>query len=285
MPAGAKEIVSLLDRAPKTSQEGHVKAKDILDKLEEGDDYDNAILLNLKEEARVDKKSGERFWNTLTDEWDRKRSAEENFRQAMKNANPSLSNLGKTAKDDDRLKSPLLRVVEKNRMGDQLSVPRDERARDGKNSDVIYLQEPYGRPAGSVFATSKAAVERLIATGDADGLRDTLGLEHIKAETILAAIEINWTTERSVLIPLALDNSCLPPFRVPNDSNLGYGMTRHLETDEEAVPEVLVETPIKFSNRRAGKPVSATDTDGRVCTIGTTHKAASREYLKKRAEA
>lgn len=131
----------------------------------------------------------------------------------------------------------------------------------------IALRRRYGtdaaRPGEHPFWITSAA------GGDADDLRDRLGLTTVDARETLYRIEVAIHPSRPMFVPTALDSGGEPAWRQPPAGHHGpLGLTRDLRDDAPREPELLVHPD---------------DADARVATqVGRLTRPPSREYLGRR---
>lgn len=105
--------------------------------------------------------------------------------------------------------------------------------------------------------------------GDADDVRDRLGLEFYGAGQVVYRIEISVDDKRSLHIPTALDAGNGAAWRRPPRSHKEpWGLTRDLRSDEPREPELLT---------------YSSDSDEKGATnVGVLMRNPSDAYLKKR---
>lgn len=130
----------------------------------------------------------------------------------------------------------------------------------------VALKRPFGR------ASTGAEYPFWITTvqgGDADEVRDRLGLAHIPSGEVLYRVGVTVDASRPVHIPSALDAGYGPPWRRPPRKHAEpWGLTRDLRSDEPREPELLT------------RP---SDTDPRSAEqIGLLGRSPSIDYLKVR---
>lgn len=214
--------------------------REFMDALRAQGPLGKATALNIDEETRVPSAAVTEFWKAVLELWTGGSEPIEAIRVAMEQ-NPALYRLGAKTQPKGELRPPLAHITTKEKALRHGMMVGDE----GDRADVPFtpratIEGPARRKA--IFATSRA----LLSGMTAEEIRSDLGLDGIHDRMEMIMFTIPSQARNQLRIPVALDCECRPPFRPPSDASLPYGMTRRLSDDGEALPEVLVDTPVSL---------------------------------------
>ncbi|MBK9266418.1 MAG: hypothetical protein IPM54_42355 [Polyangiaceae bacterium] len=235
--------------------------KTFVDELEAGGREDRAVLLNLREEDRLPKTRRAAFQKALAAATG---TAPDKLREACKSGGRALRVLAKKRPKVQPEWRTYMTLDKLQRHGFVSGAAVDPSAAPPRL--------PLTRRWGSDGAGNEYPfwITTMTDGGDADEVRDRLGLAHLPAGEVLYRVAVHVDDKKRPLhVPSAIDAGFSPPWRRPPKSHSEpWGLTRDLRDDRPAEPELLA-TPNDADERSAHQ-------------VGLLRRSPPTDYLVKR---
>lgn len=249
--------MSLLDGAKGQTA---VAIKVFADELDAGGREDRAVLLNLKEEDRLPRVRRTEFQKALETSSGTARERLRMACQAGGQALPVPTKKRHKVKSEWRTYTTLDKLQRYGFASGAAVAPTEAPPR-------LPLARRYG--TGSKGESYPFWITNMSDGGNADEVRDRLGLAHVPAGEVLYRVGIRVDRQRSLHIPSAVDAGFSPPWRrPPNTHTEPWGLTRDLRNDFPAEAELLA-TPSDDDHKYAER-------------IGLLHQSPPTDYLIRR---